>query len=241
MYNQLIVMLSGKARVGKDTFADALINDKVAKISFAFPLKIVTMRLIFWYLGTVLVIEEIENKTHCLENGTTIRTCLQTIATIFRDVIHEDIWSITACRMFSDIIESINIYTKIEILHEKFLTFFRVSNKIIPLWIIDFFNQMETCIHSPIIVISDLRYPNEYNFIKSHFPNSKIATIKITRSSPNDELTEVEKLHQSENSFDSNIEFDFTILNSYNDLSEYREKARFFLSRICLENKISMY
>lgn len=61
-----------------------------------------------------------------------------------------------------------------------------------------------------IKVITDFRYPNEYNKLHKNYPH--IFTIKIIRENHNNELTEEQKKHKSETAL-NNFKFDYVIIN----------------------------
>ncbi|HOP65951.1 MAG TPA: hypothetical protein PLX66_02920 [Bacilli bacterium] len=69
--------------------------------------------------------------------------------------------------------------------------------------------------YAPVVVIKDVRFPEEIQIIKSKFPNA--LTIHIKRINFTNELTEKQKLHASEVALDNYHDFDYEIINDNQD------------------------
>ena len=237
MTNVRVIILSGKAESGKDTFADWITaKHNVVKIAFAHELKRIIKGIIFWYTG--IDIKSIDaNKTLRLPCGHTIRTCLQDIGTAFREIVCVDFWSILAGNKISRIhgvLEELTRKLRIGLpsLHLFFLYFFKSDKAIqVPGWLADTLTTRPNRV-CKWVIISDLRYPAEFEYISKVFGRSNIVTVQILRPDTENVLDNKERKHSSETSMCS-FTFDETIVN--NSGCEYFAAIDAMWDRLTLE------
>ena len=129
----MFVLISGKARSGKDYLANLIKNFSFRQISFASHLKDLASTN---YNINRKLFESQEGKASFI-NGKMVRDYLIDLAAIYREK-DDNYFARTA------------------------------------------FSSVSPGEH---IVVSDFRYPSEYNFIRENFPDEKIVTIRVSRKS----------------------------------------------------------
>ena len=210
-----IIMLHGRARSGKDTFADTVTSryPSVMKVAFADKLKELVKDLVLWYRNVELCQYDFENKKSDPEiiEGLTIRTCLQEIGSMFRECIYPQVWAIMACNFFDNNPEIVSkVRERLAFIHEWMNEFFSVDKER-PEWLIDFFGGICESKESSTIIFSDFRYPIEYQYVKERY--GEASCVMIIRPEVDDELSAVERSHSSENAL-AEFKFDHTIVNN---------------------------
>ena len=80
-----------------------------------------------------------------------------------------------------------------------------------------------------VIIISDVRYPNELEEPKKRFQN--VITVKVDRPNFENELTEKEKKHATETALDNYTNYDYTIEND-GDLNTLTNKVETLIEEV---------
>ncbi len=80
-----------------------------------------------------------------------------------------------------------------------------------------------------VIIISDVRYPNELEEPKKRFQN--ITTIKVERPNFENELTDKEKAHATETALDNYKDYDY-VINNDNDIEALAQKVEKLIKEV---------
>ena len=174
----VIIGLVGNKNVGKDTVADYFVKHGFKKITFASSLKKATGELFNWDERQLNEDKEIIDKNW----GIAPRRILQILGTEFLREYCKDI-----------------IDTSISYNNEKKVFSYHIKKL--------FLDNKNDIIMNKNIIISDIRFLNEYNFVK--WIGGKI--IKINRNVKNNDFSN----HKSEISVNNIKKFDYSIDNNF--------------------------